>query len=350
MYLILEITLLKNKRERDYLTTNDYSTADIIYDKNDLSKEDYIINTNSKKKKTEEALSKSIENHTDKSNLKFKSPNFRVFRNTENTSKKNTKTILKFEKAEKTSLEMDNKVQFSDSKLKLHENSENKSENISENKQENKQEVSDKVEKIDNINNKSKEDKELIELNGNDTKGIEFNAQQNKFEFDLNNISEGLKIYGNQVKALNNTKIIHKFILGTTILNNLEKEWKVKLAKQVKFLGVGICLKEQVIKNEFKFFNFSDSTFNHGCYLLSLNGFSWNSSTLSQNNKELKDFPKLSDNEVIKLKFSSSNKSLNFTFENHNYSFKLENVESKLCSLVPCAILLNNNDEITFEW
>ncbi len=170
-----------------------------------------------------------------------------------------------------------------------------------------------------------------------------------KFEFDYINISDGLTIFGNQVKALNNTKIIHKFVLGKAVLNKTEKEWKVKINKYVKFLGLGICIKETVVKNELKFFNFSDPKFRHGCYLVSLNGFSWNTTDESQNNKEIKDFPKVNENEVIAIKYSNMSNELSFNFENSGFKYKMGKLEAK-SEVVPCAVLLHNNDEIVFEW
>jgi hypothetical protein len=52
--------------------------------------------------------------------------------------------------------------------------------------------------------------------------------------------------------------------------------WGIKIIKLVGWIGLGIALKNSIIKANF---NFHYTNIGHGSYLISSNGYSWSHST-----------------------------------------------------------------------
>lgn len=50
--------------------------------------------------------------------------------------------------------------------------------------------------------------------------------------------------------------------------------WILRISKLAGWIGIGVCLKQKIIQNGFKF---KYDTLGHGSYLISSNGYSWSS-------------------------------------------------------------------------
>jgi hypothetical protein len=132
----------------------------------------------------------------------------------------------------------------------------------------------------------------------------------------------------------------HKFAI-TNIPLTKSKTWVVTIIKKVPgWLGLGVCDRSILERNDFKF---SNSINNHGCFMLSSNGYSWNCNNINENNKLQKGFPPLKDGDKIKFFYEYLTESLHISFK--DFKFKLTNVRGNLS---PFAIFLAMGDEVAF--
>jgi hypothetical protein len=165
--------------------------------------------------------------------------------------------------------------------------------------------------------------------------------------FDMNNISKGIQIYNNRATCLNNTKAEHRFVFANIVLNDKEIEWRIILNTTSTWVGLGICIKDQVISNKFRFVS-SGSNFNHAFFGISINGYQWNANIQTENNCFL-SFPQPAKGDMIVFKYSAEFKELHYKIPN-KYAGKISNVyAAKGGILTPCIIFLNAGDEVLFE-
>lgn len=162
--------------------------------------------------------------------------------------------------------------------------------------------------------------------------------------FDTLNISKGVSVSLNRALCNpGNNKSEHRFVFGNLTLKDKEAEWKVVMNTHSTWLGVGICSKETVISNKYRFYN-SNPMYNHGCFLISTNGYSWNCNYFQENNFLISNFPTISKGDIITFKYSPEIKELSYKIAN-KFSGKLTNINDKV-NLVPCVIFLHSGDEI----
>jgi hypothetical protein len=71
--------------------------------------------------------------------------------------------------------------------------------------------------------------------------------------------------------------------------------WALKINKLVGWIGVGLALKNVVIKNKYKF---NHGTIGHGMYMLSGNGYTWSHSE-PENNSKFQSFSFIAGDTII---------------------------------------------------
>jgi hypothetical protein len=171
---------------------------------------------------------------------------------------------------------------------------------------------------------------------------------------DILDISKGIEAKSNNARFLDDgsVKKEHKFVLTCTGINNRNCEWGVKINKITGWLGVGICIKELVISNKLRFSEYK-SNFQHGTYMISSNGYIWNTNNPEENNTFLQSCPKFQAGDTIRFKFEPERKYLSFAIFNKDgskiFSSRLTKVEcAREVTLVPCAVFVFPG-EVTFN-
>jgi hypothetical protein len=167
--------------------------------------------------------------------------------------------------------------------------------------------------------------------------------------FDMVNISKGVNIQHSRALCQLTQKIEHKYVFGNVTLNNFgETEWKTVLNVSSIWAAVGVCSKEQVITNKYRFIT-TNPQYNNATYAISTNGYSWNCQVPSENNNSIVGFPKITKGDIVIFNYNSETKELNYKIPS-KLTGKLTNVvPTKGGSLVPCLILLNAGDEVLLE-
>lgn len=153
---------------------------------------------------------------------------------------------------------------------------------------------------------------------------------------------------GNKVICNSLVKNQHKFIFAKCNFNNQGCiSWNILINKKSGWMGFGVAKKNKVIENKYAFAS-SEKNFDHGCFLISSNGFFWNSNLKSQNNCKISpDFVEPSTGDLINFKFSKPTCTLEISF--NKFTTKLESIFSEKDDIVPCAIMMANGDELTFS-
>jgi hypothetical protein len=167
--------------------------------------------------------------------------------------------------------------------------------------------------------------------------------------FDLLDISKGISIKLSTASCNSSLpKLEHRFAMTNNILNGSNCEWKVKISSlNGKWLGLGLCLKQLVISNKFKFVA-NKQTFVHGTFLISTNGYSWNTNYDQQNNKFIANFPQIKSGDELAFTFYDREEKLEIAIGNFKVTLN-EIIYPKGSYLVPCVVFLNPGDEVTFS-
>jgi hypothetical protein len=117
---------------------------------------------------------------------------------------------------------------------------------------------------------------------------------------------------------------------------------KFKINKLKGWIGVGICLREKIVKAGYKF-NYTVPE--HGSYLISANGYSWSHSR-PEYNSTYKSFI-FHEGDVITVDYSVLERKVSFESRLTGSKFYLSTV---ICPTddcyVPCANLCNTGDEV----
>ena len=166
----------------------------------------------------------------------------------------------------------------------------------------------------------------------------------------------------------------HKFVFANVVLNNRDLEWKIKINKKSSWLAIGVCNKDQILKNKYKM---DTSNLNHGTFLYTLNGHILNCNNEKENMKKMMFRLNDSCNDGITVKYSYLEKTLEF--KSNNESVLLTNVfansnpnlnsngydnsysNNNTCSLngidsddenmlVPCVVFMYEGDSVTFKF
>lgn len=167
--------------------------------------------------------------------------------------------------------------------------------------------------------------------------------------FDRLNISTDLEINENSVKNISPFKPLpeHKFAFINLSLLDKDAKWKITIKNKNTWVAVGVCLKEVVIKNNYKFTNsILNKVSDHSFWGVSSNGYSWNKTNPIENNKK-----------IDSLKFSGE-QNIIFTYDSVKMTLLVEVNKEKLVltkvygdenfSLVPCVVFTKTGDSATY--
>jgi hypothetical protein len=110
-------------------------------------------------------------------------------------------------------------------------------------------------------------------------------------------------------------------------------------------MGFGIAKRLKVLENNYTFAG-RESNFDHGCFIISSNGYFWNSNLKTQNNLRIPEFVEPTTGDIIKFKYNKIFSSLEISY--NKFYTKLESVFSSKDDLYPAAIMMANNDELSF--
>lgn len=162
-------------------------------------------------------------------------------------------------------------------------------------------------------------------------------------------ISEGLEVCDNKVYDKSKIKPIpyHKFAFVRLNLGEADESWKIQLESKSNWISVGACIKESVVKNNYKFTNsLNDPKLPQSFFGLSSNGFTWNKNVPSENNKK-KEGLKFSPNQVIEVHYDAANLTLKFKVDNCSYVLTKVFADEHT-QLVPCVVFSKNGDSATY--
>lgn len=200
------------------------------------------------------------------------------------------------------------------------------------------------------LNNRSSPEKIIENLSKTNSKdsSLIINEEDSPIMIDVNYISKGVSVVENRAINSSNSKNEHKFVFANLNLNTSKNAWKVVINNKTSWMAFGCCLKENVISNNYKFIGHMKD---HGCFVMSTNGYSWNTSNDEENNSkvgnEVASFPKLETGDVVYFYYNNEKSFLSISVK--GFKCVLTNVGSpKGLNLVPCVIFLNYLDEITF--
>jgi len=162
--------------------------------------------------------------------------------------------------------------------------------------------------------------------------------------------SDNLQVIGTKVICNSIAKNQHKFVFVKINQDYNQKNqivcWNVILSKKSGWMGFGLAKRQRVLDNNYTFAG-SGNNFDHGCFLISSNGFYWNSNLKTQNNCKIPDFVEPSTGDIIKFKYNKSVSTMEISY--NKFYTKLESVSSEKDDLYPCAIMMANGDELKFS-
>ena len=95
-------------------------------------------------------------------------------------------------------------------------------------------------------------------------------------------------------------------------------QWGIKVKKFAGWVGVGICLKNAIVKANY---HFNYTNIGHGSYLISTNGYSW-SHSVKEFNSAYKTF-QFTVNDTVFMEYDPIGGKLRFRKNNGNDKFEL---------------------------
>lgn len=112
-----------------------------------------------------------------------------------------------------------------------------------------------------------------------------------------------IKVTGNIAEQAGMESSGQRFILIEPSLNPLggakvKMNWGLRIIKFVGWVGIGICLKNAIVKANY---HFNYNNIGHGSYLISSNGYSW-SHSVKEFNSAFKTF-QFNINDIVYLEY-----------------------------------------------
>ena len=161
-------------------------------------------------------------------------------------------------------------------------------------------------------------------------------------------ISEGVKV--NYNKAINNSNIHNEHVFAFALLDlnkKEEKTWSVSINRISGWMAIGLGVKELISTiNNFKFVS-NTPNFKHNCFLLSSNGYIWNSNNPKQDNLFINNFPGFKKGCNLIFNYKPNKKEFRIELEGSIFAITLTEVYSDL-QLNPTVVFLANSDEVSF--
>ena len=152
-------------------------------------------------------------------------------------------------------------------------------------------------------------------------------------------------IQGGQIKCISNN-IQHKFVfLNLALHTNKKTSWSIKIISKIQWLAIGVCDKEQVIKNKLTFEPL-DTEHNHGCFLISSMGSVWN---CNKRNEDSQSGRKYNKDDTVILSYIPEEQILTYEIKGFKGKFtQVHPIKNKILSdqtgLVPCLVFVHAND------
>jgi hypothetical protein len=174
-------------------------------------------------------------------------------------------------------------------------------------------------------------------------------SKKNKFKtsdeesiMNVTEFSRGIKIMGNRV-INKGTTVKHRFAFMSSYLNENSLKWTVEIVNIKEWVGLGVCLKDEIISSGYKF----EKPLLHSTFLITSNGYIWNCRNQLENGSQIKNLC-LKDKDIVKFKYILNERTLIAKYNGNK--IQLTNIYSpKLNFLVPCVILLHENDQVEFN-
>lgn len=167
--------------------------------------------------------------------------------------------------------------------------------------------------------------------------------------FDTMEISRGISVNVNTATCCSNVpKMDHRFAFTNNILDKSNYEWKVKInSLNGKWMGIGVCIKELIVSNKFRFVA-NKLNFMHGTFMISTNGYSWNTNNDSENNKVMEGFPNIREGDEIQFRYFYDDEKLEIIIG--DFRAELTDIACPQSNyLTPCVVFLNPGDKVTFS-
>lgn len=169
-----------------------------------------------------------------------------------------------------------------------------------------------------------------------------FNNKQTKGSvFDIVHLPKGIVYLENKAKCIStNHQHIFVYFKISHDMNPTVIHWKIKFVSAECWIASGMCDKEKVIVNDGKLYTKSLIK-NHGAFLLSSNGYTWNTNVPEQNNKNL-FCPFINSGDIVDFTFHPFQRELHI--KHGIFNTVLTNITGN--DLTGCIVFLHAKTEI----
>lgn len=156
-----------------------------------------------------------------------------------------------------------------------------------------------------------------------------------------------IKVTGNIAEQAGMESSGQRFILIEPSLNPLggakvKMNWGLRIIKFVGWVGIGICLKNAIVKANY---HFNYNNIGHGSYLISSNGYSW-SHSVKEFNSAFKTF-QFNINDIVYLEYDPIELKLRFRKNKDGETFELALVPPPdNDEYYPCANICSSGDSV----
>lgn len=174
---------------------------------------------------------------------------------------------------------------------------------------------------------------------------MEYDPDESEHPLFLFSNKDNFQIENNKITLIPKKKSnSHHFVF---INSPLEKDMKIILSfSSAKWMAFGAADYNVLKSKNFSFSNYD--CLNHGTFMLSSNGYLFNSNVKDENNKKIKDFSFFKSDEDIIIKYIHSKKTLQI--KNGDNRYNLHSIKSSSGGKVfPCIAMLHPNEEITVK-
>lgn len=202
------------------------------------------------------------------------------------------------------------------------------------------------------------EQKSTTSQDSSKTKDIQFSQPKINFYqeketsiYDRNNLNGQIVITGSVAKFISGKKAQHKFLFGSQNINvtgTSPTTWTVKLLSNSKWIAIGLCDKKKVYSNNGHFMS-NSLDFNHGSFVISSNGYTWNCQNSEEDNHAV-IIPEMEKCSEIKLTYDPKKRTLIFSGTETVTLTQVFPVTYSYKELTPCIVFLNNGDSIQMSF
>ena len=185
----------------------------------------------------------------------------------------------------------------------------------------------------------SEEDSSSENNNNNNIENLEY--------YQNDSLSDKIIIKGAYARCNSkNKEFLFVFCNYTISKKRIKNIFTFSIFPSSLWIGLGLCDKDLLKENNMKL----STQINNGLFIVSTNGYTWNSNVLSQNEKQIPKFIPMLIKEDITFEYKKETKELIYSFGNR-FTGKLINVyPTKSKKLTACIVFMNENDEVKFSF